>query len=138
MGASRTRALFLAIALAVAAGCAAQRQSVPPPNLPTSMPSEEEARRVKPGAGEAIGRAPTDAVYRVQLLATADGALAERRAAAYAAELGVGARIDVEGDLFKVRLGGYARREEAEELQARARARGHAEAFVVETHESAR
>jgi cell division protein FtsN len=134
----RARVLVPAFALAVAAGCAAQRQPAPPPNLPTSMPSEEEARRVTPGAGEAIARAPSDAVYRLQLLATADRALAERRAAAYAAELGVGARIDAEGDLFKVRLGDYARREQAEALQARARAGGHAEAFVVETHESAR
>jgi len=127
----RARGAILAALVVLGAGCAAQRPSAPP-SLPTSMPSEEEARRVQPGAGEAIPKPePAGAVFRVQLLATADRALAERRAAEYGAELGAPARIDAEGALFKVRVGEYARREDAEALQARARARGHAEAFVV-------
>jgi hypothetical protein len=132
----RARGVILAALVVLAAGCAAQR-SPAPPSLPTSMPSEEEARRVQPGAGEAIPR-PAGAVFRVQLLATADRALAERRAAEYGAELGAPVRIDTEGALFKVRVGECARREEAEALQARARARGHAEAFVVESDGSER
>ena len=86
--------------------------------------------------GGAIG-APRP-VYRVQLMATADGALAERRAEEFRRVFREPVRIDSEGGLFKIRLGACGARAAAEALQREAVAAGLRDAFVVEAHEPSR
>jgi cell division septation protein DedD len=132
-------------------GCASHPRAVPPPDLPTAMPSEQEARRVIPGAGEAIpsrSLAPvpissgdagaTGPIYRVQLLATTDAALAQRRAEEFRGRFAEPVRVDAEAGLFKVRVGACAERETAEALQRKAMALGVSGAFIVEIHAPAR
>jgi cell division septation protein DedD len=134
---ARRMLLALAAGAALLAGCASGPRPAPP-SLPTAMPSEEESRRVAPGAGEAIARRPEASGFRVQLLATADRALAERRAQEARTAFPEPVRIDEEGTLFKVRVGAGAPREEAEALRSRAVALGYEGAFVVSIDEPAR
>jgi len=155
----------------LAVGCSTHPRTVPPPDLPTAMPSEVEAGRVRPGAEEAIPhRAATSAnaspsapapaattasppapvpvaggaigvphlVYRVQLMATADGALAQRRAQEYRRVFSEPVRVDAEGGFFKIRIGACAERRAAEALQRKAIAAGVRDAFVMEANEPAR
>lgn len=139
----------------LAVGCSRHPHAVSPPDLPTAMPSEVEAGRVRPGAGEAIprpaaARAPASAstvggvigaahrVYRVQLMATADGALAEIRAQEFRRVFSEPVRVDAEGGFFKIRVGACAERGAAEALQRQAVAAGLRDAFVMEANEPAR
>jgi cell division septation protein DedD len=132
-------------------GCASHSRSVPPPDLPTAMPSEQEASRVIPGAGEAIpNRSPAPApipsgeadatgpIYRVQLVATSNAALAQRRAEEFRGRFAEPVRVDTEDGLFKVRVGACADRETAAALQRKVTALGVSGAFIVEIHAPAR
>jgi cell division septation protein DedD len=155
MAAVRALGFWLLSIHLLAAGCSRHPHPVPPPDLPTAMPSEVEAGRVRPGAGEAMPHpaaapAPASAlaaggaigvtrvVYRVQLMATADGALAERRAQEFRRVFSEPVRVDAEGGFFKIRVGACAERGAAETLQRKAVAAGIRDAFVMEANEPAR
>lgn len=151
----RALAGWLLLTALGATGCSRHPHPLPPPALPTAMPSEVEAGRVRPGAGEAIprpaatsGGAITSSVggtvsaapriYRVQLMATADGALAQRRAEEFRRVFDQPVRVDAEGGLFKIRVGACSERGAAEALQRQALAAGVRDAFVMEADDPAR
>ncbi len=134
-------------------GCGRAPRPGPPTDLPTTMPSQEEAQRVREGAGEAI-TIPSAKVqaspavpaempdlrssYRVQVFATADSVLAAGRAAEVQELFDERVSVDLEESLYKVRIGDCASREVAEEVRRKALGLGLAGAFVVEVAVRAR
>lgn len=115
-----------------AASRAAAVAAKPAPKAP------DAAAEPRSSGGEArppIEPAPSVAggpwVWRVQILATPDGALAERVAREAVERLGTISRIDSEPPLFKVRLGGFASEADAQILKARAVEMGYPGAFRV-------
>jgi hypothetical protein len=188
----RMLVFVLAIVPLLSAGCAKRQPPVrSPADLPTTMPSEEEAARVRPGAPGAIPApapaphalpappatqtppaapsvppimeikyfeptvtagpptAPVDSLaeplpaqarpgYRVQLFATADASLAQKRADEYRTLFTESIHIRKEDELYKIQAGDCATREEADQLRRKARALGYAGAFVVEAQIPAR
>ncbi|MEK7316700.1 MAG: SPOR domain-containing protein [Candidatus Eisenbacteria bacterium] len=103
-----------------------ERGTALPPNVPLASPPEP------PPA--AIG-GPW--IWRVQILATPDRALAERVAREAAERLGTTSRVDAEPLLHKVRLGGFASEADAQILKARAVEMGYPGAFRVKIHAAA-
>lgn len=73
-------------------------------------------------------------IWRVQILATPDRALAERVAREAAERLGTTSRVDAEPPLHKVRLGGFGSEADAQILKARAVEMGYPGAFRVKIH----
>jgi cell division septation protein DedD len=125
--------------------------------VPYTLPSEEEAQKVREGAPEAIpapadggqgeeeSRAPevapavpeaqeegTRPGYRVQVFATTDPALAEARAGEMRQLFEEQVYVEFEGELFKVRVGDCTNREEAANLRRRALGLGLEGAFIVD------
>lgn len=76
-------------------------------------------------------------VWRVQVLATPERALADRVAGEAAERLGSTARVQKEGSLYKVRLGAFATEAEAQGLRERAVEMGYPGAFRVKDGPSA-
>jgi hypothetical protein len=70
-------------------------------------------------------------IWRVQILATPDRALAERTAQEASERLGTVARIDTDPPLHKVRLGGFGSETDAQILKQRAVEMGYPGAFRV-------
>lgn len=70
-------------------------------------------------------------IWRVQILATPDRALAERVAQEAAERLGTTSRVDTEAPLHKVRLGGFGSEAGAQALKERAVEMGYPGAFRV-------
>jgi cell division septation protein DedD len=156
------RAALAAVLLAAlaAGGVGCGRQAVPraPADLPTELPSEEEAGRVTPASEEAIPLLPRDLRspaatpaadsttaapagtarrqhygYRVQLFASSSEAVARQRADEFARVFAEPVYLDYEGLLYKVRVGDFVSRDEAEALRRRVAEAGYDGAFVVET-----
>jgi cell division septation protein DedD len=107
-------------------------------SVPSKAPAApQEARSDTLGAGTpaepilAPATPPGPWVWRVQILATPDGALARRVAQEAAERLGTTSRVDAEGSLHKVRLGGFATEAEAQVLKGRAVEMGYPGAFRV-------
>lgn len=131
-------------------GCAS-KSPPPPPMYPSTLPSEEEARRVRREAREALAQpraaqaepsSPDSAAkpqprlidgYRVQILATSEEARAQRAADAVRSRLGEAAYVEYEGLLYKVRIGDCASWTEAERLRKRLLDAGFEGAFIVRT-----
>jgi len=146
---------FIAIAGA-SSGCSRHTAPPAPVGLPHSLPSEEEAGKVREGAGEALPPAPAgpvripspeeaatapghaatpdDLVYgfRVQLFATADKQLAEARANEYRAIFEPPVYVGFEGLLYKVQVGDCQTRTEAEALRRIAIGVGCDDAFITD------
>jgi len=141
--------------------CGQREPPKTPANLPTAMPSEEEAARARADARNAVpllpqgerdlsgqdllGPADSASVagvmspdgeqrygYRIQLFATADGRLAQQRAAEYRDLFAEAIYVRQEGVLYKVQVGDCISRDEAEALRRRARALGYEGAFIVD------
>jgi hypothetical protein len=163
MSTRRTARIAVLAALVCAAlwggltGCS--RKGAPPPapptDLPQTLPSEEEAGSVQPGAGEAIPGAgesgargewplPRESAggaedegeklygFRVQLFATGNPELAQARAEEYRALFEEKVYVELEGLLYKIEVGDCRTREEAEALRRRALGAGCEGAFVVD------
>jgi hypothetical protein len=151
MSTRRTARIAVLAALVCAAlwggltGCS--RKGAPPPapptDLPQTLPSEEEAGSVQPGAGEAIpgpresaGGAEDEGEklygFRVQLFATGNPELAQARAEEYRALFEEKVYVELEGLLYKIEVGDCRTREEAEALRRRALGAGCEGAFVVD------
>ena len=154
------RALVPALLVGIAAillasgGCGRRTASPPvPPDVPHTLPSEEEAQRIREGAPEAIpvpagegaaarpdsapaapvpDEAGTRPGYRVQVFATADPALAEKRAGEMRELFEEEVYVEFDGELFKVRVGDCTSRDEAANLRRRALGFGLEGAFVVD------
>jgi cell division septation protein DedD len=97
------------------------RDELPPPDslgLAPGAPQSDEGTR--PG-------------YRVQLFATTDSALAEARAAELRQLFDEEVYVELEGMLYKVRVGDCASRDEAALLRRRALGMGLEGAFIVDT-----
>ena len=102
------------------------------PSEPRSPASESIAPTAPP-----IAAPSGEWTWRVQILATPDRALAARVAAEAAERLGTNATIDLESDLSKVRLGGFATEGEAQILKGRAVEMGYPGAFRVKVRSRA-
>ncbi len=100
-----------------------------PPSTPTSPlePDTNSTSRAEPATPVAGG----PWIWRVQILATAEKALAERVAREAAERLGTISRVDRETPLYKVRLGGFGSEADAQILKARAVEMGYPGAFRV-------
>ncbi len=107
--------------------------SVPKASPATLEPRSDSLRTDTPPAAASV--APTlprgPWVWRVQILATPDRALAERVAGEASERLGTLARVDTVARLHKVRLGGFATEAEAQILKWRAVEMGYPGAFRV-------
>jgi len=95
-------------------------------------PRAEPPDTLRSGVGGAI-RAY---VWRVQVYATQDRALADRKAKEAADRLGIASHIAWEGGQYKVRLGDFATEAEAQELRDRAVRSGYPGAFRVRVSSS--
>lgn len=150
--------VWIAAVFLASEGCG--RRTAPasePLNAPSTLPSEEEAQRVREGAPEAIplppepGQVPEETAvpgsspaapiaeeegsrpgYRVQLFATTDPGLAEARAVEMRQLFDEQVYVELEGELFKVRVGDCATRDEAANLRRRALGLGLEGAFIVD------
>jgi cell division septation protein DedD len=112
---------------------AAPSTTAAPPSAPEATPSAtaappESAPQASAGAPPA---AASSAVWRVQVFASPDRAQAERIAREAAQKLGVPYVLAKDGDLVKVRLGGFVREEDAQALRERAVQSGYPGAFRV-------
>ena len=109
--------------------------------ISTGQPSTPSTEGTAPGgdststtAKESVPPPPTPIgrwVWRVQIVATPDRALAERVAREAADQLGTTSRIDSEPPLFKVRLGAFGSEADAQVLKGRAVEMGYPGAFRV-------
>ena len=122
----------------------AQPASKPPGVASEPLSSGEEATNAPaPTAAPAATPEPVPAaiggpwIWRVQILATPDRALAERVAREAAERLGTTSRVDAEPPLHKVRLGGFASEADAQILKARAVEMGYPGAFRIKIHAAA-
>ena len=113
---------------------AAPSTTAAPPSAPeatpsgTAAPPESATPQASAGAPPA---ATSSAVWRVQVFASPDRAQAERIAREAAQKLGVPYVLAKDGDLVKVRLGGFTREEDAQALKERAVESGYTGAFRV-------
>jgi len=96
----------------------APQSTIPPA---TDVPPSSEPSAPPTGA----------AVWRVQIFASPDRSQAERVARAASQKLGVSSVLFKDGDLVKVRLGGFVREEDAQVLKERAVESGYTGAFRV-------
>lgn len=103
------------------------RPPIEPAPEPAPPPAPPPAATPEPAAPVAGG----SWVWRVQILATPDRALAERVAGEATERLGTTSRIDSEPPFYKVRLGGFASEADAQILKARAVEMGYPGAFRV-------
>jgi len=69
--------------------------------------------------------------FRIQVFATADREIAESARVAAGERLGVPAYLDLEGGVYKVRVGDYAARADADRVLATVRAHYYPDAWVV-------
>ena len=83
------------------------------------------------GAAAAAGSTAASGVWRVQVFASPDRAQAERVGREASDRLGVPYVLERDQELVKVRLGSYAREEEAQALKERAVRNGYPGAFRV-------
>lgn len=113
---------------------AAPTTTAAPPSAPEAAPS---ATAAPPGATtpQTSPNAPpassSSALWRVQVFASPDRAQAERVAREAAQKLGEPYVLAKDGDLVKVRLGGFTREEDAQALRERAVQSGYPGAFRV-------
>ncbi|HEX5032267.1 MAG TPA: SPOR domain-containing protein [Candidatus Eisenbacteria bacterium] len=98
--------------------------AAPPQSAPTVPPSSTAPETTAP-------ESPSTALWRVQVFASPDRAQAERVAREAAQKLGAPYVLAKEGDLVKVRLGGFTREEDAQALKERAVRSGYSGAFRV-------
>lgn len=115
--------------------------SIPEPFPAPSETSEKGGRTAQAvKTGDVTGSAPPAApdrssqpgyVWRVQIFAAQDAALADRKAREAAERLHVRAHVQFEPPHYKVRLGDYASEAEAQALRERAIEVGYAGAFRV-------
>ena len=109
---------------------------------PTEPRSEgaEASNRASPGPGPSAPAVPNPKgspepggpwIWRVQILATPDLALAKRVAGEAAERLGTTSRVDSEPPMHKVRLGGFGSEADAQILKSRAVEMGYPGAFRV-------
>ena len=108
--------------------------------IPEAMPGADSAGAVSPapapagGASRPVsttGAGATTAVWRVQVFASPDRAQAERIGREASERLGATYVLEREGNLVKVRLGSFAREEDAQALRERAVRNGYPGAFRV-------
>ncbi|HKO22965.1 MAG TPA: SPOR domain-containing protein [Candidatus Eisenbacteria bacterium] len=113
---------------------AAPTTTAAPPGAPEAAPSDTTALpeaatpQASPSPPPAAG---SSAVWRVQVFASPDRAQAERVAREAAQKLGAPYVLMKDGDLVKVRLGGFTREEDAQALKERAVQSGYPGAFRV-------
>ena len=149
--------------LLVLAGCGGKPAPRVPPDLPQTLPSEEEAQKVRKGAREAIpilpegerglsgedlprgveaaepaaesaeAQLPKRYGYRVQLFATSKRELAEERADEFRQLFDENVYVEFEGILYKVRVGDCLGRDDADALRRRAVGLGLEGVFIVDT-----
>ncbi|HET9951262.1 MAG TPA: SPOR domain-containing protein [Candidatus Eisenbacteria bacterium] len=116
----------------VPAGSDSARPSAAPSRAPAEAPEPRTPASEPPTPPTPPSAAPSgEWTWRVQILATPDGALAARVAAEASDRLGTSATIDLESGLSKVRLGGFATEGEAQILKGRAVEMGYPGAFRV-------
>lgn len=99
-------------------------EPVPPQSAGSATPDLRSAPRAPQGA-------PEGALWRVQVFATEDRALADRTAAEAALHLGAKAHVTREGSHYKVRLGDYGSEREAADLRDLAARSGYPGAFRI-------
>ncbi len=103
-----------------------------PPSTPAVPPSPPESSAT---AASPVAGGPW--IWRVQILATPEKALAGQVAREAAERLGTTSRVDHEAALYKVRLGGFGSEGDAQILKARAVEMGYPGAFRVKIHAAA-
>ena len=91
----------------------------------------EPAPDASSGTGAAGGAGSASGVWRVQVFASPDRAQADRIGREASERLGAPYVLEREGDLVKVRLGSFAREEDAQALRERAVRNGYSGAFRV-------
>jgi hypothetical protein len=103
------------------------------PGLDPTAPSAPSAGAVAGGPAAPSGTGTTSAsgIWRVQVFASPDRAQADKVGREASGRLGVPYVLDRDGDLVKVRLGSFAREEEAQALKERAVRNGYPGAFRV-------
>lgn len=85
-----------------------------------------------PGSGPEIPAPPAAGGWAVQIAACSSESDAAGLAAAASEELGLPSRVDHEGQWWKVRVGAFGTRREAEDALPSVRSEGWADAWVVE------
>ena len=154
--------ICLSLLLLIATGCSQKPVPQIPPEIPTALPSEEEAQRVREETRETIPLLPqgerdleleeappaeevelsaepqTRLGYRVQLFATSREELAKSRAAEFQEQFDEKVHIEYEGLLYKVRVGDCLSRDEARALRRKAVGLGYDGAFAVDTQVNVR
>jgi hypothetical protein len=116
---------------------------------PAAVPPIMEIKYFEPTLTAGPVTAPVDSLaepapanarpgYRVQLFATADPSLAQKRADEYRTLFAESIHIRKEDELYKIQAGDCATRAEADNLRRKARALGYTGAFVVEAQIPAR
>lgn len=106
----------------------------PSSGLPGAPPADSGASARDEGPTPAVpasGAERAGHVWRVQVFAAQDLALADRKAKEAEARLGVKAHIEYETPLYKVRLGDYPSEADAQALRERAIEAGYTGAFRV-------
>lgn len=98
---------------------------------PVETPSRAAPEPLQTRSATPSPTIPGTSVWRVQVLATPERALADRVAVEAAERLGSTARVEREGSLYKVRLGAFATEAEAAGLRERAVEMGYPGAFRV-------
>jgi hypothetical protein len=83
------------------------------------------------GIGEKGREGSTRSGFRVQVFASLSSATAEEVKDSFERELGVEAYVEYVDGMYKVRLGDFLSRREAEEFLARCRKAGHKDAWIV-------
>jgi cell division protein FtsN len=93
---------------------------------------DEPADRYEPGRTEpAAGNRPAAGPWQVQVFAAREEASAREVARGVEARIEAPARVERDGGWYKVRVGGYADRAQAEALRRRLAGMGFSEAFLV-------
>lgn len=69
--------------------------------------------------------------FRIQVFASADRDVAQQARTAAAARLGIPAYMDLDGGIYKVRVGDYARREDASAALSKVRGADYPDAWIV-------
>jgi hypothetical protein len=94
------------------------------------------SKRAREGGSPALANGPagsagTTTVLSVQLFASSSRPVAERRAADLSTAFGSPCRVEKEGGVFKVRVGRFESRRQAEAMRRRALELGFGDAFIV-------
>ena len=118
--------------VAQATGQATPGEAGPEPSPGGSkVTAPEPAPDASSATGPAGGAGSPSGVWRVQVFASPDRAQADRIGREASERLGAPYVLEREGDLVKVRLGSFAREEDAQALRERAVRNGYSGAFRV-------